>query len=259
MSLRAKKMITLLGKIAHPTAKIVRNFLVISIITSNSYVQNMELPPRHTTNVIEAVKSGNVPRIKILLAQGADINAADEQGNTALHMAVAMASEEVVKLLLNRGASVNAKKGYTPLHLAAYSGYVEIAKNLLSHKAIINATTLTKATPLYLAVQQGQLRVILLLLENGASVNIPKNDGTTPLYLAAKIGKRDLVAPIIKHATNSDENRWTPLHRAAAEGNLLLVELLITNGHIPIDAITETDGSTPLYVALENNQGWVMQ
>ena len=74
----------------------------------------------------------------MLLEKGADINAADKFGSTALHRAVSKGNISIIELLLNqRCLNVNAAdcEGNTPLHIAAEETKVDIAKMLLKHDA----------------------------------------------------------------------------------------------------------------------------
>ncbi len=74
----------------------------------------------------------------MLLEKGADINAADKFGSTALHRAVSKGNISIIELLLNqRSLNVNAAdcEGNTPLHIAAEETKVDIAKMLLKHDA----------------------------------------------------------------------------------------------------------------------------
>ena len=70
--------------------------------------------------LIDNVKQKNLPAVVSLLEGGEDVNAKNEQGNTALHYAVAMDNAELTKTLLSYGADLNAEnaKGWTPLKIA---------------------------------------------------------------------------------------------------------------------------------------------
>ncbi|MBO6288815.1 MAG: ankyrin repeat domain-containing protein [Alphaproteobacteria bacterium] len=71
-------------------------------------------------DLINGVKSKNLEAVQQLLAAGEDVNAQNEQGNTALHYAIATDNAEMTRLLLNSGANLNAanEKGWTPLKIA---------------------------------------------------------------------------------------------------------------------------------------------
>ena len=85
-------------------------------------------------NLIEAVKKGYAPIVQAFLAKGADVNAADDTGGTALIWAVARGRAETVRLLLDSGAAVNARDadGMTALALARRKNAQEIADILLA-------------------------------------------------------------------------------------------------------------------------------
>lgn len=87
------------------------------------------------------VKNGSFKAAKTLLDQGADVNARNESGNTALFLASMTRKTELVQLLLDKGAKINEKNQgkRTALDAAANSGYVPIVKLLVSKGADVNA------------------------------------------------------------------------------------------------------------------------
>src|SRR5262249_15411433 len=104
----------------------------------------------------------------------------------ALTRAVGLDQKEIVALLLDAGAPVNAKdaQGYTALHTAAFRGRAEIAKLLIDRGADVNGTASDGFTPLHQAAWRGNCAVARLLLAAGADVNARDDKGRTPLSWA---------------------------------------------------------------------------
>ena len=150
-----------------------------------------EPPLTGLTPLYWATVNGQTEVVKLLLDNNADVNAScSDDGVTPLHIAGCNGHTEVLKLLLENNADVNARRtdnGATPLHIAAFEGHAEVVKLLLDSNADVNAScTNDGATPLYIAAQQGHTVVVKLLLENNADVNACRtDDGTTPLYVTA--------------------------------------------------------------------------
>lgn len=125
---------------------------------------------------------------KMLIDNGADMDASGENGNVALHLAACSGNIEIVELLLSQGADVNARdmKGITPLHLAAsaYMGGSVIVDMLIAKGADVNASSCLGITPLHAAAASGRINEVRLLVAKGADVNAKDIDGNTPLCLA---------------------------------------------------------------------------
>ena len=109
--------------------------------------------------------------------------------------------EDVVELLLANKADVNAKNndGQTSLELAASLGYADIVKTLLANNADVNTKDNDGQTPLHLAASGDHKDVVELLLANKADVNAKNNDGLTPLQLAEDPGFADVVELLRQH------------------------------------------------------------
>ena len=95
------------------------------------------------------------------------------EGETHLHYAAFLGHVEATKVLLGNGAEVNAvdEDKRVPLHLAAQEGHVDVAKVFIHNGADVNAVKENKLTALHLAAQEGHVDVAKVLLQNGAEVN----------------------------------------------------------------------------------------
>jgi ankyrin repeat protein len=159
--------------------------------------------------LIEAVQRGDVGAVRTLLRQGADPNAAQGDGLTALHIAAETGQLEITRLLLDAKAAVDARSrlgGYTPLHLAARSGQTAVTRALLDAGADPKiATTNSGATPLHLAAKalNGEAAV-RALLEAGAPVDaLESSAGQTPLMFAASFGRAAAIRELLARGANA--------------------------------------------------------
>ena len=123
------------------------------------------------------------------------IDPGDEFGNDLylIHDAAIQGQFHVAKILLQNGADVNAKNNYhrTPLHLAVFHGHSKIAKLLLQNGALVNAKCKAGETPLHFAAYKGYSEVVEILLEFGASRDLKDDIDRTPLSLAECYKKGD--------------------------------------------------------------------
>src|SRR4051794_609860 len=106
------------------------------------------------------------------------MNAPDQRGNTPMHYAADNRELEIVKLLVENGAELNALDAtkWTPLHYAIF-GQLEMVNYLLKSGADINALTYNKWTPLHYASWCGYLKVVKQLVAGGAHIVILNKDG----------------------------------------------------------------------------------
>ena len=116
-----------------------------------------------------------------------------------IHLAAYMGHVQIVKSLLERGASIHAADGVmmTPLHWAAYAGRFEVTKYLLDFGAHVNCRDDVGCTALHRAAESGHTHVVQLLIESGALLNIQDVFGWPPLFQAAMCGLRDVVMNLL--------------------------------------------------------------
>jgi uncharacterized protein len=157
--------------------------------------------------VADAAMRGDAAKVRLLLKQGADVNAAQGDGMTALHWAAFRGDVDGTRMLISAGGRLEAvtrNGNYTPLHLAAKAGNLPVVRALLDAGANANAkTTSGGASPLHLAAAQGSADVVNALLEKKAAIDAP--DGAwneTPLMWAAAYNRVDALKALLAHGAN---------------------------------------------------------
>lgn len=197
--------------------------------------------------LLEAAARNDIEEVKRLLMLGVSPDSTNEDGLTALHQCCIDDSEEMMKLLLDFGANVNAKDSeqWTPLHAAATCGHLHIVKYLISKGADLLAVNADGNMPYDICDDDATLDYIEnemasrgvtqeMIDETRAST---ENHMLKDLKNLVKDGK-DL---------DSDDNGATPLHVAAANGYLTVIEFLLDN-HASVD-VCDIDQWQPIHAA----------
>lgn len=140
-----------------------------------------------------AVENGNLSKVEILLdrMQTMDISVdyINNDDAPALILAAYKGHLEIVRLLLNKGANVNAAQmfdGGTSLMIACWNGHLEIVDELLKNGAKVNAASTNGTTSLMYASQAGHAEIVRLLCKNGANIDMTNNTGQTAIQLTDK-------------------------------------------------------------------------
>lgn len=195
--------------------------------------------------VADAAMRGDVEAVRELLAGGADVNAAQGDGMTALHWAAERADAEMARMLLHAGAAVGPATrigGYAPVHLAARSGSAEVATILLDAGADPSATARsTGAVPLHLAAAAGNPDLVTLLLDRGADPDAREGRwGQTPLIFAASLNRADAVRTLLGAGADpslasqvEDLRVLSALDRLAGERRAEVVEAFTSGKRAP--------------------------
>nr|XP_029723859.1 serine/threonine-protein phosphatase 6 regulatory ankyrin repeat subunit B-like [Aedes albopictus] len=155
-----------------------------------------------------------------------DLNAVDNDENSALHFALIRNCTEVAELLIEEpSVEVNARNNVNevPLHLAVKHGNTAIVELLLSRKASIDVLNWKNFTPLKIAAASGQTNIVKMLIANGANI---KTTGMETLALAALSGKLELckyLLELMNYAQIPEEVLW----KAIKSHNVEVIKLFI--------------------------------
>ena len=181
-----------------------------------------------------AVSRGAEDVVRLLLQYGASTGpkSVTPSEPTALHLATIMACGKVTDLLLDQTVDVEPKDLSEEIfsHLAVWDGYRNVINELLKHAIDVNAKDNTGKTPLHLAAQNGHIAVVKELLDYGAAVNARCQWDASPLHLAVMGGWRLVVETLLLRGVDinaRDCNEDTPLHIAAREGHDEVVKQLL--------------------------------
>ena len=142
--------------------------------------------------VIAAREKSDKVAAALLANPKTDIEIQDKAGENALMMASLGGDLNLVNLLISKDAEVN-KKGWAPLHYAAANGHDDIVKVLLDHSAYVDAGSPNGTTPLMMAARGGHVSTVKLLLDNGADLSVKNQIGMTALDFAKTYKEPDVV------------------------------------------------------------------
>ncbi|HUE85726.1 MAG TPA: ankyrin repeat domain-containing protein [Vicinamibacterales bacterium] len=152
------------------------------------------------TALMKAVQSNDVAAVNALIAQGADVNELDPNGDAPLVMASYKGHTEIVRALLDASADVAAvdpSMKATALHAAAYAGRTDAARVLIEYRIDIDKQGPRNGyTALHDAIWQNHIDTAKVLIEAGAKLHLTSHEGATPLQFAKSRGRREIAALI---------------------------------------------------------------
>ncbi|HMB95704.1 MAG TPA: ankyrin repeat domain-containing protein, partial [Tepidisphaeraceae bacterium] len=205
------------------------------------------------TPLIMAVQDGREEIVKLLLSKGANVNRGNDRGTTPLHRAIEYPN--IMKILLDAGAKVDAVdvEGRTPLHWAAMGAPNASMSLLIDHGANVAARDNEGQTPLHDAARWNNIENVDMLLSHDADVNARDNFGETPLHLAATCKQTVVVEVLLHHNVDlnaKDVFGYTPMHDAARKGCTPIISLFL--GYGGDRSAVDQFGVTPLHLACRN-------
>jgi ankyrin repeat protein len=262
----------------------------LAVVLGPAIAALIMLGPANAADSLSATESflrhaayGTVDMLQRDLASGADVNAKDQDGRTALMMAT---SPAIIDFLVVHGANINARDndGNSALLRAASSvlDQADVVTALLEHGADVNARDKNGRTALILSTYvMAMPKVAAVLLAHGADPNLIDKEGKTALTYARMFSHDDIANLIAAHGVANpglqliddvwhsamaavqldlshgadlkarDKDGKTALFQAAAIGNMAITQLLLDHG-ADVNA-ADNDGDTVLMAAVGND------
>jgi ankyrin repeat protein len=209
------------------------------------------------------IRENKIDAIQEAIANGADINVQDEEGNTPLILALdgEEVNDETIECLLNYNPNVTIanEDGTTPLHLAVLRNSIKFIKALIERGAGINVQDEEGNIPLILALEEEEVEdeTIEYLIDCNSKVMIANKDGTTPLHAAVFRNNIKFIKALIERGADinaRDEFQATPLLRVldlrGRQNDMEVIKCLLENG-ADINA-RNRHGATVLHQTVED-------
>jgi ankyrin repeat protein len=243
----------------------VAELLIESAVAEPRFKDPAKITALHHTSY-----AGNLALTRLLILEGADINATDKNGQSPLCRASEGGNAAIIKLLVEMGAEIDKtdNSGRSALDQAAENGRPEVLRYLLHHGARTNSSDLggsskhqnkvdsprPRMSPLQISCKLGFEPNVVVLLEESAGPDNTAGLPRTPLSLACEGGHTGIIKLLLAtgrvNINALDEDRRAPLSYAAQGGHAEVVKLLLADPYIDLEA-RDHSGRTALSYAAE--------
>jgi ankyrin repeat protein len=229
-----------LVNITMQTCYLMRVMVCTVMVASPQVSEGQDHPTNKDSMLITAAEHSDIGAVRQLLKDGAEVEARDGQGRTALLLATSRNDAKIAKLLIEAGANVNAQdhKLDSPLLLAGASGYLEILKLTLTARPNFKIYNRFGGTALIPACERGHVDVVKELLKTDVDVDHVNRLGWTALLEAIILGDgglrhQEIVRLLIAAGADvnlADGEGVTPLQHARKKGYQEIVRSLESAG-----------------------------
>eukprot|EP00752_Nemacystus_decipiens_P011987 g10627.t1 len=187
-----------------------------------------------------AAAAGNAEMVQLLSLKGTDVDVMDNEGFSPLYLAVSNGFVSTALALMDAGADLSLRYGvfrHSVLHAAAEERHIDVMRVLIERGADVNAVDWYQWTPLHQAALLNRDETIDVLVEAGANIEARDDTGRTPLHCTASNRPHDALLALLKHGAHvntQDNYQNTALHTAVSyagtEGAAEVVDLLLRSG-----------------------------
>jgi len=223
--------------------------LLIQNLAETSMCEHLE-----TEKILHAIKKPDIKLAAKLIASSSNVDALTPDGYSLILVSVLMNHYELVKALLNAGATPNViynPEGYEAQSISDVPH--EVDSTIITDDLIYDIMNLANRIPLHAAVNNGYNKICTLLITSGADVNLKDPGGCTPLHWAAITGNLSMVKSLCDNHANVNEQDLalsTPHHEAVRKKKINVISLLLDyKADVTLVDIT---GQTPLDLARDN-------
>jgi ankyrin repeat protein len=243
------------------------------IVSKASHVSKGALQFKAEQDLFAAITARSLDGVRSAIDRGANPNAIDSLGNTALYMATSQAFASAVSYLIGMGAMVDMRAPFskTPLQratelcaqlnatddetLSKKNRYADIARTLVENGAQVNVPVLDSWTPLIVAARDGQTNLASAIIKAGADVHYVSRAGANPLQLSLHAGKPEIAILLIKAGVNGNgkEEETSALSIAIDKNFKDVIFELLDQKDLMIES-TNREGLRPLLNAFATKQ-----
>jgi ankyrin repeat protein len=207
--------------------------------------------------LIERVKAGDLESVRLTVDANKTLaNAKRSDGVPLLYFAAASGHKDIVAYILDMGAAVDASTDYgSALHVAADNEYEEVVRLLLNRGADPNLKDDWQQVPLHNTTQNKNQTIAELLIDSGADINAQDHKGRTPLHRCKSLAVAKLLISKGADVNAVDSSGYTALHWAGTPREIVdrpTIEYLLANG--ADTARVDNSGLTPRQLAVKNSQ-----
>lgn len=190
-------------------------------------------------SAIEAIKEGNVDKLKSSLKRGVDVNAVDEMCrknnpdiNLLFYYGTIYGNGEILKYLAdNKYINIKAKdgNGFSAMHYAEKGHNIGTTQYLIDNGFNVNVMNNLGKTPIVHAIKHGDIGMVDYLIDHGANINTVDIKNRTLLHHAIKYGQFDIVKYLVDKGINInalDDSNLSAFNYAANSNNKQIIEYL---------------------------------